>query len=47
VIVNGRPVRPLALLHGSAPRLAETLLAQLGLPAFTATLAAKRLPYSS
>jgi len=47
VIVNGRPVRPLALLECGAPRLAQAVLDRLGLPSFTGTLAAKQLPYSS
>jgi short-subunit dehydrogenase len=47
VIVNGRPVRPLALLERGAPRLALALLDRLGLPSFTGGLAAQHLPYSS
>jgi short-subunit dehydrogenase len=47
VVVNGRPVRPLALLERGAPRVAQAVLDRLGLASFTGALAAKQLPYSS
>jgi short-subunit dehydrogenase len=43
-VVNPRPVRPLALLGTAGPRVAQALLARLGLPELTAAAAAKHLP---
>lgn len=46
-IVNTVPIRPLALLRAGLPRVTQALLGRLGLPRFTARLAAQHLPYSS
>jgi short-subunit dehydrogenase len=46
-IVNTVPIRPLTLLRACSPRAAQALLCRLGLPGFTAGLAARHLPYSS
>jgi short-subunit dehydrogenase len=47
LIVNSRPLRPFAMLQAASPRIALAVLERLGLPDFTAGLAAKHLPYPS
>lgn len=45
-VVNPRPVRPLAVLRTAGPRMAQALLARLGLPELTAAAAAEHRPYT-
>lgn len=47
LIVNSRPLRPFALLRAASPRVAQAVLERLDLRGFTASLAAKHLPYPS